>query len=111
PSSLHDQPVARSGTIVWRLACATCWSYMTKLLKTPIIGCSAARVASSRIDIEAVLSKWDSRRMPPDFWARAGLAARHRKTVDAANRYAALFIACPPWSGLVALPMTSYFKR
>src|SRR5215475_16164743 len=57
PSSLHDQPVARSGTIELMLVCATCWSNMTRLLKTPIIGRLTAAVASSWIDIEAGLSK------------------------------------------------------
>src|SRR5216683_6872136 len=38
PSSLHDQPVARSGTIEARLFCLTCWSKTTRLLKTPISG-------------------------------------------------------------------------
>src|SRR5229473_4370348 len=38
PSSFHDQPVARSGTIELRLFCLTCWSNMTRLLKTAIIG-------------------------------------------------------------------------
>src|SRR6266436_1647901 len=41
PSSLHDQPVARSGTIESRLFCFTCWSNRTRLLKTPIIGRTA----------------------------------------------------------------------
>src|SRR5947199_8646917 len=57
PSSLHSHLVARSGTIEERLFCATCWSYSTRLLKTHIIGCTVARVASSTIDIEAGLSK------------------------------------------------------
>src|SRR5208337_227122 len=50
PSSFHDQPVARSGTIELRLFCFTCWSNMTRLLNTPIIGPSATNVASSWID-------------------------------------------------------------
>src|SRR6202023_580859 len=73
PSSLHDQLVARSGTTVSRLDFATCWSYMTRLLKTPIIGCNAARVDSSRIDMLAGLSKCDSLRTPPGFCASAPL--------------------------------------
>jgi hypothetical protein len=48
---------------------------MTRLLKTPITGCKAARVDSSRIDIEAGLSKCDSLRMPPGFCASAALPA------------------------------------
>src|ERR1700737_2383691 len=37
PSSLQDQPVARSGTIDCKLFCGTCWSNMTRLLNTPIM--------------------------------------------------------------------------
>jgi hypothetical protein len=48
------------------------WLYMARLLKTPIIGCSAARVDSSRIDMLAGLSKCASLRTPPGFWANAG---------------------------------------
>src|SRR5215469_3050818 len=74
PSSFHDQLVARSGTIDCRLACGTsCW-YMTRLLKTCIIGCSAARVDSSRIDMLAGLSKCENLRIPPLFCAAAGPA-------------------------------------
>src|SRR6202047_5009278 len=73
PSSLHDQLVARSGTTVSRLDFATCWSYMTRFLKAPIIGCNAARVDSSRIDMLAGLSQCDSLRIPPGFWASAPL--------------------------------------
>jgi hypothetical protein len=72
PSSFHDQPViARSGTIDTRLFCGTCWSYMTRLLKTPIIDRLTAPVASSSIDIEAGLSKCDMIRTPPNFCASA----------------------------------------
>src|ERR1700722_16619158 len=35
PSSFHDQPIARSATIEPRLFCCTCWSNITRLLKTP----------------------------------------------------------------------------
>src|SRR5205085_1834548 len=42
---------------------------MTRLLKTPIIGPSAAIVDSSWIDIEAGLVTNGMRRMPPDFSA------------------------------------------
>src|ERR1700746_91856 len=38
PSSFHAHPVARSGTMDARPFCFTCWSNMTRLLKTPIIG-------------------------------------------------------------------------
>src|SRR6266852_4230007 len=41
PSSLHDQPVARSGSIDLRLFCGSSCLYMTRLLKTPIIGTTA----------------------------------------------------------------------
>src|SRR5215469_11915208 len=75
PSSLHDQPVARSGTIELMLVCATCWSYMTRLLKTPIIGRSAAAVASSRSDMLAGLSKCEILRIPPAFCANAASVA------------------------------------
>src|SRR6516165_8399504 len=75
PSSLHDQLLARSGTTVSRLDLAMCWSYMTRLLNTPIIGCNAARVDSSRIDMLAGLSKWASLTTPPYFSAKAGAPA------------------------------------
>src|SRR6266700_2398541 len=89
PSSLHDQPVARSGTIDSMLFCATCWSKTTRLLKTPIIGRSAAVVDSSCSDILAGLSKWESCRMPPAFWAMAGLTTVNPSDSpsDAANRW------------------------
>ena len=48
---------------------ATCWSKMTRLLNTAIIGRSATTVDSSWIDMLAGLSIWYSRRMPPDFCA------------------------------------------
>src|SRR6266567_268071 len=47
---------------------------MTRLLKTPIIGRSAAVVDSSRSDMLAGLSKWEIFRMPPAFWANAAPA-------------------------------------
>jgi transposase InsO family protein len=50
-----------------KLFCFTCWSYMTRLLKTPIIGRSAKTVASSRIDMLAGLSTVYIFRMPPAF--------------------------------------------
>jgi len=50
PSSFHSQLVARSGTIEARLFCGTCWSYMIRLLNTPIIGPLAKTVDSSWID-------------------------------------------------------------
>src|SRR5437763_3989457 len=75
PSSLQDQLVARSGMIESGLFCATCWSYMTKLLNTPIIGRNAAPVASSCSDMLAGLSQNELLRTPPDFCAEAGDAA------------------------------------
>src|SRR5713226_4610885 len=56
-SSSHDHWLARSGTIESRLEYGTSCLYMTRLLKTPIIGPSAAKVASSWIDMLAGLSK------------------------------------------------------
>ena len=40
-------PLARSATIVFRPVCGLCWSYMTRLLKTPCAGPSPAMVDSS----------------------------------------------------------------
>src|SRR3954451_5135308 len=71
PSSLVFQLSARSGTIDDRLFCGTCWSNMTRLLKTPIIGPSTAIVDSSWIDIEAGLVISGIRNVPPVFWASA----------------------------------------
>src|SRR5205823_5292004 len=71
----QDQVEARSGTIEFRLFCGTCWSNMTRLLNTPIIGPSVAIVDSSWIDILAGLVPIDILKMPPDFSARAGAAA------------------------------------
>src|SRR5260370_35400970 len=85
PSSLHDQLAARSGTTDCRLVCATSCLYMTGLLKTPIPGSKAARVASSRIDIEAGLSKCERRRTPPAFCADAGPPADIASTITAAD--------------------------
>src|SRR4029077_14230901 len=44
PSSLHDQLAARSGTMDCVLFCGTSCLYITRLLKTPIIGRLSARV-------------------------------------------------------------------
>src|SRR5215472_8045663 len=71
PSSLHDQLTARSGTIDCMLFCGTSCLYITRLLKTPIIGRLAAAVASSCNDMLAGLSKWDILRTPPCFCAKA----------------------------------------
>src|SRR5712671_1321790 len=53
PSSLHDQLVARSGTIDFMLFCGSSCLYITRLLKTPIIGTTVEYVASSMIDMLA----------------------------------------------------------
>src|SRR5438093_6827655 len=71
PSSLHDQLAARSGTIDCMLFCGTSCLYITRLLKTPIIGRLAAAVDSSCSDMLAGLSKWDILTTPPCFWADA----------------------------------------
>ena len=57
PAASHDQSVAKSGTIEASPLRGTAWSYMTRLLKTPIIGPCPAMVASSWIDMLAGLSK------------------------------------------------------
>src|SRR5205085_9903005 len=75
PSSLSDQLTARSGTIDCRLFCGTSCLYITRLLKTPIIGRLAAAVASSCSDMLAGLSKWDILTTPACFWADAGSPA------------------------------------
>src|SRR5438045_70305 len=54
-----------------RLFCATCWSNMTRLFMTPIIGRSATTVVSSWIDMLAGLSMMYCLRTPPCFWASA----------------------------------------
>src|SRR5215470_15552268 len=86
PSSLHDQPVARSGTIESRLFCFMCWSNRTRLLNTPIIGPSATNVASSWIDMLAGLSGLYILRVPPGFWANAG-PVRNVAVIASAPRY------------------------
>ena len=47
PASSHDHLVARSGTIDFSPLCCTAWSYITRLLNTPIIGPWPAMVDSS----------------------------------------------------------------
>src|SRR5689334_9254308 len=103
PSSFHDQLVAKSGTIDCKLACATSCLYMTRLLKTCIIGCSAARVDSSRIDMLAGLSKCDSLRIPPLFCALADVAA------NAIRNPATTAFRKPP--NIVRLPPTAMLDR
>ncbi len=71
PSSLHVHFSARSGTMSSRLFCRLCWSNMTRLLNTPIIGSTTEIVPSSWIDMLAGLSRWVMRRTPPCFWAQA----------------------------------------
>ena len=83
-SSLQAQLRARSGTIDSRLFCFTCWSNMTRLLKTPIIGPSTAIVDSSWIDMLAGLVIAGIRRMPPDFCASAGAAPKPASRATAA---------------------------
>src|SRR3954449_5234657 len=56
-SSFHAHSLARSGTIVLRPVCGLCWSYMTRLLKTPCAGPCPAIVDSSWMDMLAGLSK------------------------------------------------------
>ena len=56
-SSFHAQLVARSGTIDLSLFCGTCWSNITRLLNTPIIGMMTPIVPSSWIDMLAGLSR------------------------------------------------------
>ena len=58
PSSFHDQPAARSGTIDCSEFCGTCWSKMTRLLNTAIIGATVEIVTSSSVDMLAGLSRW-----------------------------------------------------
>src|SRR6202045_1484613 len=59
------------------LFCGTFWSYTTRLLKTPIVGRTAAAVDSSRGDMLAGLSKWEILRIPPAFCATAASAANN----------------------------------
>ena len=86
PSSFHDQPVARSGTIDCSVFCGTCWSKMTRLLNTAIIGATVEIVTSSRVDMLAGLSRWATRSTPPACCASAGAApARALSAAIAAN--------------------------
>ena len=56
-SALHDQLVARSGTIVASLFCSLCWSYTTRLLKIGIAGTLVENVASSWIEMPPGVSR------------------------------------------------------
>src|SRR5207253_7278277 len=71
PSSFHDQAVARSGTIDCNVFCGTCWSNITRLLNTAIIGATVEIVTSSRVDMVAGLSRWATCSTPPGFCADA----------------------------------------
>src|SRR6476659_3912114 len=55
--------------------CGTCWSKMTRLLNTAIIGATVEIVTSSRVDVLAGLSRCAICRTPPGFCANAGTAA------------------------------------
>jgi hypothetical protein len=101
PSSFQLHPVPRSGTIDCGLFCATSWSNMTRLLKTPIIGRLTASVDSSSIDMLAGLSKWPACRKPPCFCAVADpLAITAAATAAApANLREIRFIAAPSSAG------------
>src|SRR5215510_9825225 len=102
PSSLHDQLTARSGTIDCRLFCGTSCLYITRLLKTPIIGRLAAAVASSCNDMLAGLSKCDILRIPPCFWADAALVTDTNSTAPAAasTRRSPFMVLCLLFRGV-----------
>ena len=74
PSSFVDQPAAGSGTIDCMLFWGTFWSQTTRLLKTPIIGRTAAAVDSSSNDILAgqccVTGTGHHAELPPTVAAR-----------------------------------------
>src|SRR5215469_15862321 len=109
PSSLHAQLVARSGTIEPGLFCATCWSYMTRLLNTPIIGRNAAPVASSCSDMLAGLSKKEILRTPPDFCAMAACPQHAAmQDVTAVNDIGAVDARCVVLSRTARLPSPQF---
>ena len=96
PSSFHDQPVARSGTIHCNVFCGTCWSNMTRLLNTAIIGATVEIVTSSRVDMLAGLSRWATWSTPPGFCANAVLAARNAiSSAAVATSHGSFRIICP----------------
>src|ERR1700738_2394948 len=102
PSSFEDQLVARSGTIDLMLFCGTSCLYITRLLKTPIIGRSAAAVDSSRSDMLAGLSKWEILRIAPAFWANAASAAKNasdNEPAAASTRSSGFIFHLPPVRG------------
>jgi hypothetical protein len=71
PSSLHDQPVARSGTIDCMSFCLACWSNMTRLLTNPMVARAGTASASSCIDRLGGESRACTRKIPPCFCASA----------------------------------------
>jgi len=78
----------------------TCWSNMTRLSNTPIIGRSETMIASSWIDMLAGLSGSYIFRMPPCFWAKASSAANIARNNEpaAANPRRLRFISMYlPW--------------
>src|SRR5215468_5738553 len=83
-SALHDQPSARSGTMLLNLFCFSFGSNITRLLNTPIIGIDVEMVASSWIDMLGGLSRCRTCKVPPCFCANTGVA-----NVPAANRMTA----------------------
>src|SRR5437870_550952 len=98
PSSLHDQPVARSGTTDCREFCGMSCLNMTRLLNTPIIGRWEKTVASSWIDMLAGLSRLYALSIPPGFCARAGAAAIAANNAAAASaRRSRLISVCLPY--------------
>src|SRR4051812_6269518 len=100
PSSVVLQLSARSGTIDDRLFCGTCWSNITRLLNTPIIGPSTAIVDSSWIDMLAGLVISGIRNVPPCFSASAGetTAAQLSATTPAPQRRQQNIMVSPPKS-------------
>jgi len=64
--------------------CGTCWSKMTRLLNTAIIGATVEIVTSSSVDMLAGLSRWEIWRTPPGFCADVAPAMRHTTSSPAA---------------------------
>src|SRR6201998_331414 len=105
PSSLHDQLEARSETIELRVLCGTCWSNITRLLNTPIIGPSTTIVDSSWGDTLAMLVPSGILRTPPDFCAKAGsLAHRPPSAPHATNKLRSFAFICLGLSRRVGSP-------
>src|SRR4029077_19239996 len=76
---------------------------MTRLLKTPIIGRTAAAVASSCSDMLAGLSKCEMLRVPPGFCAEA--VVQGDKAQGASNKEPAT--ASPARRRLISVPPCS----